>query len=105
MAAQNNLIVEEISQRDFVLRSNDRIVGLLTLDPNWIVMRGTTSMTLQRVFAIRERPEIEIVRQVVRRPTEYMPVGGVFDRNGGLVGPAGPPPYPNHTAPEDFKRD
>jgi len=100
---QPDLTIEQISAKKFVLRADGIRVGTLLLQQDWTVKRGTTT-ALQRVFAIGEDQDVEVVREVVRRPNAHMTEAGVFDKNGQRLGTAGPPPYPNHTSPQDFVR-
>ena len=101
---QPDLTVEQISDKKFVLRADGIRVGLIKLRQDWTVKRGTTT-ALQRVFAIGEEQDVEVLKEVVRRPNEFMPEAGVFNKNGQRIGAAGPPPYANHTKPQDFVRD
>jgi len=105
--AAANVPVLTVEQMDdwWLLRSDGNIVGTILLRPGWEVRTAHATQTLQHLFVVRQLPDIEIVREVVRRPHQLMPNPGVFNRNGDLVGQAGPAPYPNHVQPQDFERN
>lgn len=98
------MTVEKISPVKYRLHADGQLIGVLRVSPNFAVHTGHAAQSLQSMFVVREKLDLEIVGQVVRRPHTHMPIPGKFDRNGRLIGPAGPPPYPNHTHVQDFDR-
>jgi len=106
MAANINRVLTVEQMGDwFMLRSNGGVVATVLLHPNWEVRTANANQAAERVFVVRQRPDVEIVQEVVRRPHQLMPIPGVFNRAGNLVGQAGPAPYPNHVQPQDFRRN
>jgi len=106
MAANINRVLTVEQMGDwFMLRSNGDVVATVLLHPNWQVRTANANQAAERVFVLRQRPDVEIVQEVIRRPHQLMPIPGVFDRSGDRIGNAGPAPYPNHVQPQDFKRN
>jgi len=101
---QADLTIEQISAKKFALRADGIRVGTLKLRQDWTVKRGTTT-SLQRVFAIGEEQDVEVLQEIVRRPNTHMTQAGIFNKNGQRIGAAGPPPYLNHTTPQDYVRN